>query len=390
MQHFIFFEDRLLLKKDGNGKCHVPDAEEVPTGLADGCRTLDVWLPGETKALASALEHPVDEDETWILCGLRASFAFIMPQEYKAAGKAFQILYWDKHSHYCPACGTLMRQHTPIMKKCPQCGYESYPPRSVHPDDFWFNPEKGRILNSYQLLYITEGSGLFYTSHEKSLRLQSGDMFMLRPYMWHSYFPDKRTGWMQYWIGFKGVDIDNRIRNDFFNLDQIIYKVGLRDDVVNLYEKALDVAKKEKASYQQYLAGIANLLLGIMMYSDKNTIFQEKEAYARINRAKLIIANSKIFFIRYSNYPFKTVCRKRFPDKFQFLETCFLYKYNKELLKTALISDNLIFLMNAAFCADKVMRPRAGTTRRLLWLLHIGSGDLGRFVIKCLCPCYGS
>ena len=128
MQHFIFFEDRLLLKKDGNGKCHVPDAEEVPTGLADGCRTLDVWLPGETKALASALEHPVDEDETWVLCGLRASFAFIMPQEYKAAGKAFQILYWDKHSHYCPACGTLMRQHTPIMKKCPQCGYESYPP----------------------------------------------------------------------------------------------------------------------------------------------------------------------------------------------------------------------------------------------------------------------
>ena len=117
-----------MLKKDGNGKCHVPDAEEVPSGLADGCRTLDVWLPGETKALASALEHPVDEDETWVLCGLRASFAFIMPQEYKAAGKAFQILYWDKHSHYCPACDTLMRQHTPIMKKCPQCGYESYPP----------------------------------------------------------------------------------------------------------------------------------------------------------------------------------------------------------------------------------------------------------------------
>lgn len=89
-----------------------------------------------------------------------------------------------------------------------------------------------------------------------------------------------------------------------------------------------------------------------------------------------------------------TVCRKRFPDKFfcllQFLETCFLYKYNKELLKTALISDNLIFLMNAAFCADKVMRFRAGTTRRLLWLLHNESGDLGRFVIKCLCPCYGS
>lgn len=167
--------------------------------------------------------------------------------------------------------------------------YDFYPPRSVHPDDFWFNPVQGRILNSYQLVYVTEGEGVFYTSHESSVSLQRGDMFMLRPHMWHSYFPDKKTGWKTYWIGFEGVDIDNRIRNGFFNLEQVVYKVGLRDDVVNLFEKALDVARKEKASYQQYLAGIANLLLGIMMYGDKNSSFSEKEAYSRINRAKLII-----------------------------------------------------------------------------------------------------
>ncbi len=167
--------------------------------------------------------------------------------------------------------------------------YDAYPPNSGHPEDFYFNPQKGRVLDSYQLIYLTEGSGHFYRNHDESIELKSGDMFMLRPHVWHSYFPDKRTGWKEYWVGFSGFNIDNRFRNNFFNPGQVVYRVGLRDDVVGLYEKALDVARKEKASYQQYLAGIANLLLGIMMYSDKNSIFQEKEAYSRINKARLIM-----------------------------------------------------------------------------------------------------
>ena len=45
--------------------------------------------------------------------------------------KAFQILYWDSHSRFCPVCGTPMEQQTPIMKKCPECGNEMYPPVST-------------------------------------------------------------------------------------------------------------------------------------------------------------------------------------------------------------------------------------------------------------------
>ena len=46
------------------------------------------------------------------------------------AGKAFQLLYWDTHSRYCPVCGTPTEQTTPICKRCPQCGHEIYPPIS--------------------------------------------------------------------------------------------------------------------------------------------------------------------------------------------------------------------------------------------------------------------
>ena len=44
-------------------------------------------------------------------------------------------------------------------------GYQSIPPHSIypvrqqHPLTYSFNPEKGRILTEYQLVYISEGCG---------------------------------------------------------------------------------------------------------------------------------------------------------------------------------------------------------------------------------------
>ncbi|MDE6490545.1 MAG: NAD(+) diphosphatase, partial [Muribaculaceae bacterium] len=63
----------------------------------------------------------------WIAVGLRASYDLLAAEDYDAAGKAFQILHWDAHSRFCPACGTATVRHSPIMKKCPACGNEIYP-----------------------------------------------------------------------------------------------------------------------------------------------------------------------------------------------------------------------------------------------------------------------
>lgn len=97
------------------------------------------------------------------------------------------------------SCGG-MTVNTVGIEKVP-ADYDSYPLRSGHPDDFYFDLHKGRTLDSYQLVYITEGKGTFYTDPEVSQPIESGDMFVLRPYCWHSYFPDRRTGWTAYWIG---------------------------------------------------------------------------------------------------------------------------------------------------------------------------------------------
>ena len=107
--------------------------------------------------------------------------------------------------------------------------------------------------------------------------------------MWHSYSPDKKTGWHEYWIGFHGRNIDSRFTNNFFDSEQVLYHIGLRDDVVELYEQAIRVAHSERVAHQQYLAGIANLLLGMTMYYDRNQYFAESNLIEQINQAKIIM-----------------------------------------------------------------------------------------------------
>lgn len=115
----------------GEIKYSVPVSIEPPLTPEAGSNIHEVFPPNGKQVRAFALEQPVAETDEWVMIGLRASYDYISPDEYRSAGKAFQILYWDEHSHFCPVCGTAMEHQTPIMKKCPNCGNEMYPPVST-------------------------------------------------------------------------------------------------------------------------------------------------------------------------------------------------------------------------------------------------------------------
>lgn len=131
-QWFIFFKDQLLLKKEytanGENKYSIPYGINPPVTPTTGCKTHEVALPNGNKVKTFTLGQPLPETEEWVMTGLRASYDYLPQADYQAAGKAYQILYWDEHSRFCPVCGTSMEQQTPIMKKCPNCGNEMYPP----------------------------------------------------------------------------------------------------------------------------------------------------------------------------------------------------------------------------------------------------------------------
>lgn len=169
---------------------------------------------------------------------------------------------------------------------------EPYPTKG-HADGYYFDLSKGRVLNEYQLLYNPEGEGVFHSASVKERRLRPGDMFLLFPGEWHSYHPDTR-GWESYWIGFKGVNIDERVKAGFLSPSKPIYHIGFSDGIVNLYRQAYDAAVEEAPYSQQLMAGIVNHLIG-MMYSLERTNELKSRSQMHvdmINKARLRIRES--------------------------------------------------------------------------------------------------
>lgn len=168
---------------------------------------------------------------------------------------------------------------------------ESYPPQN-HPTRYLFDADKGRILEEYQLLYIVNGKGNFVSKSSKRETIRQGNMFLLYPGEWHNYHPDKKMGWEEYWIGFAGVNMDNRVHYNFFKKENPVFNVGVRSEVVDLYKLAIAVAQQQNAGYQQMLAGIVNILLGYAYSQNLNASFEDMQVVNDINKAKIIIAEN--------------------------------------------------------------------------------------------------
>ena len=168
--------------------------------------------------------------------------------------------------------------------------HDPYPTRG-HADGYYFDLQKGRILPEYQLLYITEGEGVFHSRTVPEARLKEGDFFLLFPGEWHSYHPTGPRGWKKFWIGFSGHNMDDRVRAGFLSPTKPIYHVGFSDAIVSLYRSALDAAMAEEAYSQQLMAGVVNHLIGLMYSLERNIELKTRnqQHVDMVNRARLRI-----------------------------------------------------------------------------------------------------
>jgi len=173
-------------------------------------------------------------------------------------------------------------------------GYQFIPPRgnyplSQHPDNYDFQPQTGRILNEYQLVYITKGSGFFSSQSCKMQKVQAGTMILLFPGEWHSYFPDPDTGWDEYWVGFRGVHIDRRVEKRFFSKEEPLFSIGLSATIVGLYNDIMEFASQEKSGYQQMISSIVLHILGSVYYKKRNKSFTNNYVVDKINEARILM-----------------------------------------------------------------------------------------------------
>lgn len=121
---FLFINGMLLLQKEG-------EAFRLPVGRdaafpTEGTLHFVGILDGKP-CIAGALTEEVEESETFKMVGLRDSYDVLPLPHHRRAGKAAEILFWDRNTRFCPACGTPAKLHTPISKICPSCGKEMFP-----------------------------------------------------------------------------------------------------------------------------------------------------------------------------------------------------------------------------------------------------------------------
>lgn len=173
-------------------------------------------------------------------------------------------------------------------------GYQPVPahssyPRSQHPQSHIFDPAKGRVLDEYQLIYISEGCGWFCSESCTRRKVKAGTIILLFPGEWHSYEPDPESGWFEYWVGFRGLEMDRRVNAGFFSPRNPLFDIGFCPSVISLYEDIADYASDEKIAYQQMMAGIVLYMLGSVYFRHRNASFADSFAVNKINEARALM-----------------------------------------------------------------------------------------------------
>jgi AraC-like DNA-binding protein len=162
-------------------------------------------------------------------------------------------------------------------------GMNSYPSNS-HPSEYYFTWERGRILNEFQVNYITRGSGIYETETAR-YSIKPGSLLITQPGMWHRYRPGKGTGWMENYVGFEGSIPRNIFNQNRAYTQKPVLHIGNREEFIDTYHKIFEMVLEEKPGFQQVASGMIMKLLGYMVSLEKQRNFSGKRVEKIIRNA---------------------------------------------------------------------------------------------------------
>ena len=84
------------------------------------------------------------------------------------------------------------------------------------------------------------------------------------------------------------------LKGGFLSKDNQVLEVGLNEELVTLFSRALEIAEADKISSQQYLSGIVLHMIGMILSISKNKIFEVGDVDQKIEQAKIIM-NENVF-----------------------------------------------------------------------------------------------
>ncbi len=165
-------------------------------------------------------------------------------------------------------------------------------PISTHPSHHYFSWSSGRILDEYQLIYITKGSGYFESDHCKYQKIEEGTVIILFPGERHRYKPHEETGWDEYWVGVKGEIIDNLVVNGFFRPESPCFHIGFNEQIFNIFDQIIEKTKKEATGYQPLISGAILHLMGCLHAFSKQVSAEHGDKEVLVNKARILFRSN--------------------------------------------------------------------------------------------------
>jgi AraC-like DNA-binding protein len=135
-----------------------------------------------------------------------------------------------------------------------------YPPRG-HPADHDFNWGTGRVLQSLQIVFVSEGEGRFESRRAGLLPVRAGDAMMIFPSVWHRYEPDPSTGWIESWVELDGPVVGRLLGAGIFDEAHPIAKLRNRADFASHMEKLLMLVRGATHGARAEAGAIGHVLL---------------------------------------------------------------------------------------------------------------------------------
>ena len=168
--------------------------------------------------------------------------------------------------------------------------HQPYPPVQ-HPLDHYFNWKQGRVLQSYQIILISAGTGMFESAALPGIQaVEPGTIMVLFPGIWHRYRPAIETGWVEHWIECHGPAFDAAARGGLIQPKHSLLKPGVIHDLSDCFERCHSLARLDAMANQDLLSTLGLHLLAMLGHLRRGERGFTKAIDDVVQRAHTLIA----------------------------------------------------------------------------------------------------
>jgi AraC-like DNA-binding protein len=136
----------------------------------------------------------------------------------------------------------------------------AYPP-GRHPLDHLFTWQRGRVLQSYQIIYIASGEGTFEAQSVGVQKVGAGTVILLFPGVWHRYQPEVKVGWVESWIEVQGLAVERLEKAGVISPERPLYRLAPPAALAEVLEQCHQVVSARPAGYSAVLGALGLQLL---------------------------------------------------------------------------------------------------------------------------------